>query len=182
MDGIIDTVSAAHPLLPLIDLLKNNGKLVMVGVPDRPIELPVFPLILGKWPISLLLYSDNILIVILGCVAVHFGDHECPLDGYDMLAPRNCSIDFFESMLSTNGHSLRLRLGHFFFFKWFPVLSSKPCPLAALRICWYLKMCLVSAISCNSLSANSWSYLPHVTRLWLTFPIQQVILIAWTAS
>eukprot|EP00268_Persea_americana_P066640 TRINITY_DN909_c0_g1_i1.p1 TRINITY_DN909_c0_g1~~TRINITY_DN909_c0_g1_i1.p1 ORF type:complete len:361 (-),score=59.02 TRINITY_DN909_c0_g1_i1:639-1721(-) len=48
MDGIIDTVSAAHPLLPLIDLLKNNGKLVMVGVPDRPIELPVFPLILGR--------------------------------------------------------------------------------------------------------------------------------------
>ncbi|KAF8411812.1 hypothetical protein HHK36_004371 [Tetracentron sinense] len=31
MDGIIDTVSAHHSLLPLIDLLKTNGKLVMVG-------------------------------------------------------------------------------------------------------------------------------------------------------
>lgn len=48
MDGIIDTVSAVHPLLPLIDLLKYNGKLVMVGAPDRPLELPVFPLLLGK--------------------------------------------------------------------------------------------------------------------------------------
>ncbi|RWR74092.1 putative mannitol dehydrogenase [Cinnamomum micranthum f. kanehirae] len=48
MDGIIDTVSAIHPLLPLIDLLKYNGKLVMVGAPDRPLELPVFPLLLGR--------------------------------------------------------------------------------------------------------------------------------------
>ena len=49
MDGIIDTVSAIHPLLPLIDLLKSQGKLVMLGAPDRPLELPVFPLILGKY-------------------------------------------------------------------------------------------------------------------------------------
>jgi cinnamyl-alcohol dehydrogenase len=31
LDFIIDTVSAAHPLLPLIGLLKSNGKLVMDG-------------------------------------------------------------------------------------------------------------------------------------------------------
>ncbi|CAK9156009.1 unnamed protein product [Ilex paraguariensis] len=30
MDGIIDTVSAVHPLLPLLGLLKSNGKLVVV--------------------------------------------------------------------------------------------------------------------------------------------------------
>ncbi|KAA8546660.1 hypothetical protein F0562_003109 [Nyssa sinensis] len=48
MDGIIDTVSAVHPLLPLISLLKSHGKLVMVGVPDRPLELPVMPLLLGR--------------------------------------------------------------------------------------------------------------------------------------
>ncbi|KAF8404740.1 hypothetical protein HHK36_009629 [Tetracentron sinense] len=48
MDGILDTVSAAHPLLPLIGLLKNHGKLVMVGAPDKPLELPVFPLIMGR--------------------------------------------------------------------------------------------------------------------------------------
>ncbi|AEE86859.1 putative cinnamyl-alcohol dehydrogenase [Arabidopsis thaliana] len=48
MDGIIDTVSATHPLLPLLGLLKNKGKLVMVGAPAEPLELPVFPLIFGR--------------------------------------------------------------------------------------------------------------------------------------
>lgn len=48
MDGIIDTVSAVHPLLPLVGLLKSNGKLVLLGVPDKPLELPVFPLLMGK--------------------------------------------------------------------------------------------------------------------------------------
>ncbi|KAJ4873954.1 Cinnamyl alcohol dehydrogenase 7 [Raphanus sativus] len=48
MDGIIDTVSATHSLLPLFDLLKYNGKLIMVGAPEKPLELPVLPLIVGK--------------------------------------------------------------------------------------------------------------------------------------
>jgi len=48
MDGIIDTVSAMHPLLPLIGLLKLQGKLVMVGAPEKPLELPVFPLLMGR--------------------------------------------------------------------------------------------------------------------------------------
>ncbi|XP_030528382.1 probable mannitol dehydrogenase [Rhodamnia argentea] len=48
MDGIIDTVSAVHPMLPLIGLLKHNGKLILVGAPDRPLELPVFPLLMGR--------------------------------------------------------------------------------------------------------------------------------------
>ncbi|GAB2279285.1 Probable mannitol dehydrogenase [Dionaea muscipula] len=48
MDGIIDTVSAFHPLLPLIGLLKSNGKLIMVGAPDKPLELPTFPLLMGR--------------------------------------------------------------------------------------------------------------------------------------
>ncbi|KAF6166745.1 hypothetical protein GIB67_005621 [Kingdonia uniflora] len=48
MDGIIDTVSAVHPILPLIGLLKSHGKLIMVGAPDRPLELPVFPLLMGR--------------------------------------------------------------------------------------------------------------------------------------
>ena len=48
MDGILDTASAVHPLLPLISLLKSHGKLVMVGAPDRPLELPVFPMLAGK--------------------------------------------------------------------------------------------------------------------------------------
>ncbi|PON97075.1 Alcohol dehydrogenase superfamily, zinc-type [Trema orientale] len=48
MDGIVDTVSAVHPLLPLIGLLKPHGKLVMVGAPEKPLELPVFSLLLGR--------------------------------------------------------------------------------------------------------------------------------------
>lgn len=48
MDGILDTVSATHPLLPLLGLLKNNGKLILLGVPEKPLELPAFSLIMGR--------------------------------------------------------------------------------------------------------------------------------------
>ncbi|KAM1818765.1 hypothetical protein ACFX11_000527 [Malus domestica] len=48
LDGIIDTVSAVHPLLPLIGLLKSHGKLVMVGAPEKPLELPVIPVLSGR--------------------------------------------------------------------------------------------------------------------------------------
>ncbi|MED6132086.1 hypothetical protein PIB30_015873 [Stylosanthes scabra] len=48
LDGIIDTVSAVHPLVPLLGLLKSHGKIVMVGAPEKPLELPVFPLIMGR--------------------------------------------------------------------------------------------------------------------------------------
>lgn len=47
MDYIIDTVSAVHALAPLIGLLKLNGKLITVGLPNMPLELPIFPLVLG---------------------------------------------------------------------------------------------------------------------------------------
>nr|XP_010941697.1 8-hydroxygeraniol dehydrogenase isoform X2 [Elaeis guineensis] len=47
MDGIINTVSADHSLMPLLLLLKAQGKMVMVGLPEKPLELPVFPLIGG---------------------------------------------------------------------------------------------------------------------------------------
>ncbi|XP_057807243.1 geraniol dehydrogenase 1-like [Salvia miltiorrhiza] len=52
LDGIIDTVSATHPLLPLISLLKPDGRLIMVGAPEKPLELPVFPLLMGRKSIS----------------------------------------------------------------------------------------------------------------------------------
>ncbi|CAI8595527.1 unnamed protein product [Vicia faba] len=48
LDGIIDTVSANHPVVPLIGLLKSHGKLIMVGAPDKPLEIPIFPLLLGR--------------------------------------------------------------------------------------------------------------------------------------
>ncbi|KAJ3702969.1 hypothetical protein LUZ61_006674 [Rhynchospora tenuis] len=47
MDGIIDTVPAVHDIVPLIGLLKTHGKLLMVGSPDKPLELPVYPLMSG---------------------------------------------------------------------------------------------------------------------------------------
>ncbi|KAK6923258.1 Alcohol dehydrogenase, N-terminal [Dillenia turbinata] len=37
IDGIIDMVSAFHPLMPLIGLLKTDRKLVMVGAPEMPL-------------------------------------------------------------------------------------------------------------------------------------------------
>ncbi|KAL6012669.1 hypothetical protein ACLOJK_003158 [Asimina triloba] len=52
MDGIIDTVSAVHPLVPLLSLLKTNGNLVMVGIPAEPLALPAFPLIAGRKRVS----------------------------------------------------------------------------------------------------------------------------------
>ncbi|CAN6554298.1 unnamed protein product [Malus baccata var. baccata] len=48
LDGIIDTVSALHPLLPLIGLLKSHGELLMVGAAEKPLELPVYPLLVGR--------------------------------------------------------------------------------------------------------------------------------------
>ncbi|KAF5463157.1 hypothetical protein F2P56_019093 [Juglans regia] len=47
-DGILDTVSAIHSILPLIGLLKSHGKLVMLGAPEKPLELPIFPLLMGR--------------------------------------------------------------------------------------------------------------------------------------
>ncbi|CAN4114805.1 unnamed protein product [Withania somnifera] len=52
LDGIIDTVSAVHPLLPLLGMLKSHGKLVMVGAIAQPLEMPVFPLIMGRKSIA----------------------------------------------------------------------------------------------------------------------------------
>ncbi|XP_031376991.1 probable mannitol dehydrogenase isoform X2 [Punica granatum] len=51
MHGIIDTVSAHHPLKPLLDLLRTDGKLVMLGAPDldKPAEIPLLPLLGRKY-------------------------------------------------------------------------------------------------------------------------------------
>ncbi|GAV87687.1 ADH_zinc_N domain-containing protein [Cephalotus follicularis] len=48
LDFILDTVSAQHSLGPLLELLKINGALSVVGAPDKPFTLPSFPLIFGK--------------------------------------------------------------------------------------------------------------------------------------
>ncbi|KAH6822281.1 cinnamyl alcohol dehydrogenase 9 [Perilla frutescens var. hirtella] len=48
LDFILDIVSAQHSLGAILELLKVNGTLVIVGAPDKPIDLPSFPLIFGK--------------------------------------------------------------------------------------------------------------------------------------
>ncbi|CAI9088135.1 OLC1v1022381C1 [Oldenlandia corymbosa var. corymbosa] len=52
MDGIIDTVSAVHPIMPLINLVKTQGKVILVGAPDKPLELNSFGIIVGRKTVS----------------------------------------------------------------------------------------------------------------------------------
>lgn len=47
-DYIIDTVSVAHDLKPLLELLTVDGKLVVVGVPTKPYEIQPMDLIGGR--------------------------------------------------------------------------------------------------------------------------------------
>ncbi|KAL0379033.1 UNVERIFIED_CONTAM: 8-hydroxygeraniol dehydrogenase [Sesamum radiatum] len=47
LDGIIDTVSATHSLFMLVNLLKAEGKLILVGLPQS-LEIPIFPLLIGR--------------------------------------------------------------------------------------------------------------------------------------
>jgi D-arabinose 1-dehydrogenase-like Zn-dependent alcohol dehydrogenase len=46
-DAIIDTLAVVHPITPLLDLLRSQGKLVLLGAPSKPLELPVIPLLSG---------------------------------------------------------------------------------------------------------------------------------------
>nr|QED20594.1 dihydroprecondylocarpine acetate synthase 1 [Tabernanthe iboga] len=46
-DAIIDTIAVAHPLAPLLDLLRSHGKIILVGAPTTPLEVPVIPLVAG---------------------------------------------------------------------------------------------------------------------------------------
>ncbi|KAK8717374.1 hypothetical protein V6N13_044645 [Hibiscus sabdariffa] len=48
MDGIIDTVSAQHPMMPLFSLLKTDGKIALVGLPEHPLEVPAVGLVKGR--------------------------------------------------------------------------------------------------------------------------------------
>lgn len=48
MDGIINTVSGNIPVAPLFGLLKPNGKMILVGLPVKPLEVPAFALVASK--------------------------------------------------------------------------------------------------------------------------------------
>lgn len=47
-DFILDTASAAHDLTPNLKLLRKDGVMVVVGVPQKPVELQTFALILKQ--------------------------------------------------------------------------------------------------------------------------------------
>lgn len=47
MDGILDTVSAWHPISPLFALMKPMGQMVFVGGPTKPLELPAVAIVPG---------------------------------------------------------------------------------------------------------------------------------------
>ncbi|KAI7745305.1 hypothetical protein M8C21_017226 [Ambrosia artemisiifolia] len=52
LDGIIDTVSGNHPTAPLLNALTPHGKLVLVGAPEKPLEVAAFSLIMGRKTIA----------------------------------------------------------------------------------------------------------------------------------
>ena len=65
MDYVIDTVAAKHSLGPILDLLKVSGTLVLVGAPDKPVELPSFPLIFGKILVLIKIAITNIKLILV---------------------------------------------------------------------------------------------------------------------
>ena len=53
IDYIIDTVAVPHDMEALVALLRVNGRMVLVGIPDKPFELAHGSLIFGE---TLILY------------------------------------------------------------------------------------------------------------------------------
>jgi uncharacterized zinc-type alcohol dehydrogenase-like protein len=47
-DFILDCVSARHDINGLLNLLKHDGNLVLVGAPEKPLEVAAFPLIFRR--------------------------------------------------------------------------------------------------------------------------------------
>ncbi|MBX7137964.1 MAG: NAD(P)-dependent alcohol dehydrogenase [Oligoflexia bacterium] len=47
-DFILDTVSGVHDVTPYLGLLRRNGSMVLVGVPEKPFAVQAFSLILGR--------------------------------------------------------------------------------------------------------------------------------------
>ncbi|MRG94330.1 NAD(P)-dependent alcohol dehydrogenase [Polyangium spumosum] len=51
-DFILDTVSASHDINALLGLLRRDGTLVLVGAPDKPLEIAAMGLIFGRKTIA----------------------------------------------------------------------------------------------------------------------------------
>jgi len=47
-DLILDCVAAEHDVNPYLYSLKRDGTLVMLGAPEKPLQVSVFPLIMGR--------------------------------------------------------------------------------------------------------------------------------------
>ena len=51
-DFILDAVAALHDVNALLNLLKVDGNLTLVGAPEKPHAISAFPLILGRRSLS----------------------------------------------------------------------------------------------------------------------------------
>lgn len=51
-DLILDTVSATHPVAPIVNTLKVGGAYVLLGAIARPFEVSSFPLLFGRYSIE----------------------------------------------------------------------------------------------------------------------------------
>ncbi|MCG3176671.1 MAG: NADP-dependent alcohol dehydrogenase C 1 [Candidatus Omnitrophica bacterium] len=51
-DFLLDTVSAKHDLDAYLELVKRDGRMVIVGVPEKPLEIRAFSLIIGRKSLS----------------------------------------------------------------------------------------------------------------------------------
>jgi uncharacterized zinc-type alcohol dehydrogenase-like protein len=51
-DFILDTVSADHDINAYINLLARDGNMTLVGVPEKPLNLSPFGLIIGRRSVS----------------------------------------------------------------------------------------------------------------------------------
>jgi alcohol dehydrogenase (NADP+) len=49
---VVDTVSAPHEVGPYLDMLDTDGVMVLLGVPEKPPVLPVFPLVMRRRSIA----------------------------------------------------------------------------------------------------------------------------------
>jgi len=51
-DLLLNTVSADHDVVPLLNMLRPDGTMVMVGAPEKPLKIPAFALIFGHRAIA----------------------------------------------------------------------------------------------------------------------------------
>jgi cinnamyl-alcohol dehydrogenase len=48
MDGIMNTASASMSMYAYLALLKPQGKMILLGLPEKPLQISAFSLVTGK--------------------------------------------------------------------------------------------------------------------------------------